>query len=103
MPATQSNHNLIKIDKRQYRNPIYLAKEWRKALDSGEYASPSALARHLKISRTRVTQIMNLLKLAPDAIGMIASFGDPILKAVPTCDLICREIILKKRRSLIIP
>jgi hypothetical protein len=47
MPVTKSNHNLIKIRKRQYRNPIYLAREWRRALDDGEYTSPAALAHQV--------------------------------------------------------
>lgn len=78
MPVAQLNHNLIKIGKRQCRNPIYLAKEWRGALDSGEYKSFAVLARHLKASRARVTQIMNLLQLSPEAIALLSSLGDPI-------------------------
>jgi hypothetical protein len=84
MPVVQFNHNLIKIGKRQYRNPIYLAKEWSQALDNGEYASPAALARQLRISRARVIQILNLLKLAPDVIEMISSLGDPMKSLVIT-------------------
>ena len=78
MPVTKHNHNLIKICKRQYRNPIYLAREWRRALDHGECASPAALARHLKVSRARVTQIINLLQLSPEVIELISSLGDPL-------------------------
>jgi len=78
MSVTPFNHNLIKIGKRQYRNPIYLAREWREALNNGEYASPAALARHLKVSRARVTQILNLLKLSPEVVEMISSLGDPL-------------------------
>jgi hypothetical protein len=76
MPVIPFNHNLIRIGKRQYRNPIYLAREWRRALDNGEYMSLAALARHLKVSRARVTQVLNLLKLAPEAIDIISSLGD---------------------------
>lgn len=78
MPDAPFNHNLIKTGGRQYRNPIFLAREWRKALDNGEYASPAALAHHLKVSRARVTQILNLLKLSPEVIEMISSLGDPL-------------------------
>jgi hypothetical protein len=78
MPVIPFNHNLIKIDKRQYRNPIYLAKEWRQALDNGEYTSPASLARYLKVSRARVTQIMNLLQLSPEVLEMISALGDPL-------------------------
>jgi hypothetical protein len=77
MPVVSFNHNLIKIGKRQYRNPICLAREWRTALDNGEYVSPASLARHIKVSRARVTQILNVLKLAPEAITLISSLGDP--------------------------
>ncbi|MFC1966228.1 hypothetical protein ACFLWI_04705 [Chloroflexota bacterium] len=84
MPVTEFKHNLIKVCKQQYRNPIYLAKEWRRALDNAEYASSAALARHLKVSRVRVTQIMNLLKLSPEAIRLISSMGDPIRYPVVT-------------------
>ena len=78
MSVAQFNHNLIKIRKRQYRNPIYLAKEWCGALESGEFVSLADLARHYKVSRTRVTQIMNLLKLSPEVIDIISSLGDPV-------------------------
>ncbi|MFC1955912.1 hypothetical protein ACFLWZ_05235 [Chloroflexota bacterium] len=78
IPVAISKHNLIKICKRQYRNPIYIAIEWRKALDNGEYASLAALARHFKITRARVTQILNLLELSPEAIVLISSLGDPL-------------------------
>ena len=82
MPVVPFNHNLIKISKRQYRNPIYLAKEWRKALDNSEYKSPADLSRRLKVSRARVTQILNLLKLTPEVITMVSSLGDPLTRPV---------------------
>ena len=78
MAVARSDHNLIKVDKTQYRNPIYLAMEWQRALDSGQYESFSALARHFKVSRARVTQIMNLLSLSPKVLDIIRSLGDPI-------------------------
>jgi hypothetical protein len=78
MPGAQFNHNLIKIDKRQYRNPIYLAKEWQGALNSGQFASLADLARYYKISRARVTQIMNLLDLEPEVVDRIAALGNPL-------------------------
>ena len=84
MPVTALKHNLFRIGKHQYRNPIYLAKEWRKALDNGVYASPAALARHFKVSRARVTQIMNLLRLSLEVIDMISSLGDSIRYPIVT-------------------
>jgi len=79
MPVAPFNHNLFKIGKRQYRNPVCLAQEWHKAIEDGKYASPAALARHLKVSRARVTQIMSLLKLSSEVIQMVSSLGDPLV------------------------
>jgi hypothetical protein len=70
--------SLVKAGKRHYRNPIFLARERRQAFDDGRYASPSAFARHLKVSRARVTQIMNLLQLSPEATKMISSLVDAL-------------------------
>jgi hypothetical protein len=78
MRVARTTHNLIKMDKNQYRNPIYLAKEWRKALDNGLFASLSELTCHLKVARARVTQIMNLVKLSPNVMDIISSMGAPI-------------------------
>jgi hypothetical protein len=78
MAVVRSDHNLIRVDKGQYRNPVYLAMEWQRVLDSGQCESLSALARHFKVSRARVTQIMNLLSLSPEVLDIIRSLGDPI-------------------------
>jgi len=48
---------------RTYRNPIYLAKEYKQMIDSGIVKNQAELARIKGISRARVTQILNLLKL----------------------------------------
>jgi transposase len=45
---------------------LRLAQQLRGKLDSGEYESQAALASALGLSRARVTQILNLLRLAPD-------------------------------------
>ena len=82
MPITPSNQNLIKICKGQYRNPIFLAREWRISLDNGEYQSLADLARHLEVSRARVTQIMNLLKLSLEVVEMISSSGHPLRSSI---------------------
>lgn len=80
MPTAPFNHKLIKISKRQYRNPIYLAKEWQGFLDGGECSSLADLASYLQVSRARVTQIMNLLHLSLEAIDIVYSLGDPLRK-----------------------
>ena len=82
MSTAPFNHNLIRIGKRQYRNPIFLAIEWRKVLDEGKFTSLAELSRDLKLSRARVTQILNLLKLAPNVVEIIYSLGDPLRSPV---------------------
>ena len=63
---------------RQYRNPIYLAQEWQKALRNGDCASPAVPAYKLELSRARVTQILRLLNLSPGVLQTIADLGDPL-------------------------
>ena len=82
MPIIRIKQSLIKIRKLQYRNPIYLAREWRKSLDNCEFASPSALAHYLRVSRARVTQILNILQLSPEVVEMISSLGDPLISPI---------------------
>ena len=53
-------------------------------LDSGEYASQTALALKLGISRVRVTQVLNLLRLAPEVLEEIAGLGDPLASPIVT-------------------
>ena len=42
------------------------ALEWRRELDAGEVASQAAIARREGVTRARVTQVLMLLRLAPD-------------------------------------
>ena len=70
--------------KRSYLNPVILAREWEKMLRSGEYASQTALARKLGVSRVRVTQVLNLLRLAPEVLERIAGLGDPLTSPIMT-------------------
>jgi hypothetical protein len=55
-----------------------LAREWKKALDRGEYKSQADLARKKGISRARVTQILNLLKLDTKVQETVVRLGDPL-------------------------
>jgi transcriptional regulator with XRE-family HTH domain len=43
-----------------------------------ENCTPAELAHKLGVSRTRVTQILRLLRLAPDVLQKIAELGDPL-------------------------
>jgi DNA invertase Pin-like site-specific DNA recombinase len=59
-----------------------LAKEYKEMIDSGEAKTQSELARIKGISRARVTQILNLLKLDKSIIDNLEQIGDPIDKKV---------------------
>ena len=48
---------------RIYRNPICLAREYKEMIDNGQVKNQADLARKLGISRVRICQILNLLKL----------------------------------------
>ena len=69
---------------RLYRNPIYLAREWQKAFESGDCSSKADLARKMGVSRARVTQIFRLLTLAPEVVETIAALGDPLTSPIMT-------------------
>ena len=77
---------------RTYRNPIFLAREWKKMLQSGECASQTDLARKLGVSRARVNQMLRLLKLPPDIQQSVIKMGDPLSS---------RKITERKLRTLL--
>jgi hypothetical protein len=84
MPRTTQNQGLIKICKRQYRNPVCLAKQWQKDLSEGKYSSQTDLSRKVGVSRARVTQVLNLLKLPRGIIEKAITLGDPLTKPIVT-------------------
>jgi ParB-like chromosome segregation protein Spo0J len=53
-------------------NPIRLALSWRKMLDADSTLTRSKLAKNVGVSRARVTQIMNLLRLPEPVISHVA-------------------------------
>jgi len=63
---------------RTYRNPIYLAGEYKRMIDNGQVKNQSGLARKLGVSRVRVHQILNLLKLDSLVIQKLEKLGDPL-------------------------
>jgi len=68
--------------KKTYRNPIYLAKDYKQVIDNGQVKNQVELAGKLGISRARVTQILNLLKLNPLIIHELEKLGDPLKSRV---------------------
>lgn len=67
-----------------YRNPIVIAQEWQQMLGTKERSSQADLARKLRVSGARVTQVLGLLSLAPDVVQALAALGDPLPKPVVT-------------------
>ena len=53
-------------------------------IDTGVARNQSELARKLGISRARVTQMLNLMKLNPTIIEELVNLGDPMDKRVVT-------------------
>ena len=73
-------HKVIESYKNKpvYKNPIYLAKEYKKMIDSRIVKNQAELARIKGISRTRVTQILNLLKLDSNIIQELEKLGEQL-------------------------
>ena len=65
-----------------YQNPIYKALEWQKMLDKGQFKSKAELGRHFGVSRVRVVQIVDLLKLSPEVINKVTVLGETFNKKI---------------------
>jgi len=86
--------------RKAYRNPVALGLEWRRAIDSGHYTSQADLARRKDVSRARVTQILNLLRLSPKVTGIIRGLGDPLPPRTITERQLRQLINLPSRKQL---
>jgi len=60
------------------------AIEWQGLLESGEVANHAAIARQEGITRARVTQVMGLLRLAPEIQEHVLSLPDMVRRPVIT-------------------
>ena len=60
------------------------AIEWQALLESGEASSQAAIARREGISRARVTQVMGLLRLAPEIQERVLSLPDLVRRPAIT-------------------
>jgi hypothetical protein len=61
-----------------YRNPIYLAREYKQMIEYRQVKNQSGLARKLGISRVRICQILSLLKLDSLVVQELEKLGDPL-------------------------
>jgi len=70
---------ILRVDLRsQQSSVIPLARQWQEDLEAKKHASPAALGRYLNVTRARVTQILNLLNLAPEVQEQVAALGHPL-------------------------
>jgi len=60
------------------------AIEWQRQLDAGEVPNKTEIARREGITRARVTQVMALLRLAPEFRKQILTMSDTIQKSAVT-------------------
>jgi hypothetical protein len=68
----------------RYRNPIYLARKYKRMINNGQVKNQSALARKLGISRVRIHQILGLLKLDSLIIQELEKLDDPLKSKIIT-------------------
>ena len=76
------------------------AKEWKRQLDASEVASQAEIARREGLTRARVTQILNLLRLAPEIQEQVLNLpksttrptiSEHALRAIAQIDAPCRQ------------
>jgi len=60
------------------------AQEWRRQLDSGDVRTQAEIARRERITRARVTQIMALIRLAPEIQERALALPDTIRRPTIT-------------------
>ena len=61
----------------KHQHIIHTAISWEKMLEAGEVESLSEIAKKEGLTRARVTQIMNLLKLSPEWKNFLLGLMDP--------------------------
>lgn len=59
-----------------------MAREYKEMINKGKVKNQAELAKIKGISRARVTQILNLLKLDKSIIDKVEQIGDPMDKKV---------------------
>ena len=76
LPAPVPGRSQPESNTQRRWHPIALARCWQRRLDTGKVASRAELARQLGVTRAHVTQVPDLLRLAPEAQDMALAFGD---------------------------
>ena len=76
-PSAPAPQSVAASPNRKYRNPLVVAEEWQRALVERR-CSAAELARHLGVSRARVSQVLRLLTLSPRVRDAVLALGDPL-------------------------
>lgn len=82
----------IPKSKKTFRNPIIQAKEMKLEMELNNL-SRAELARKLEISRARVTQMLNLLKLPEELIEEVEGMGDYWGRRLVTERMLRRKLV----------
>ena len=90
---TTRSDKIKRKPKKPFRNPIILAREMSLMMEIEEL-SRADLARKLGLSRARVTQMLNLLRLPEKLISEIEAMGDYWSKQLVTERLLRNSICL---------
>jgi hypothetical protein len=83
-PIKEAKPTWYRKQRKAPRNPVILAQEWQASLAAGKYRNQAELAQHMGITRTRVTQILNLLRLEAQVIEAVIGLGDPLPGSIIT-------------------
>ena len=67
-----------------YKNPVSLAKEYRRLIDSGEAKNQTDLALKLGVSKVHVSRILSLLKSSDELIKAVEKIVSPMLARIVT-------------------
>ena len=85
-----------------YRNPIYLAKEYKRMIESGQARNEADLSRQIGVSRVTVNHFITLLKLTPEVIQSIEEIGDPMPKRYITERRLRSIVKLPREKQIVV-
>ncbi|MFZ5802928.1 MAG: hypothetical protein ACOY3K_07480 [Candidatus Omnitrophota bacterium] len=69
---------------RNYPNPLYLARDYSRRIETGEAKNQTDLARKLGVSRVHVNHYLRLLDLDADVLKTIEALGQSLPKRIIT-------------------
>jgi len=85
-----------------YRNPLYVAKEYARTIETGEAKNESDLARKMGLSRVRVNHFIRSLNLDVSIIQYIEKLGDPLTSQMITERMLRPYILNPKAKGYLL-